>query len=108
VIEVSLSFGMYIFLIAQVDPDIITGYNIVNFDIPYLIDRSRKLKLDKFEFLSRSLIRKCKYKEATFSSNQTGTRESKEISILLLTLLYSNFSPFLHPCLPPVLFVMPI
>eukprot|EP01127_Copromyxa_protea_P018831 TRINITY_DN6007_c0_g1_i1.p1 TRINITY_DN6007_c0_g1~~TRINITY_DN6007_c0_g1_i1.p1 ORF type:complete len:1070 (-),score=207.54 TRINITY_DN6007_c0_g1_i1:89-3298(-) len=67
--------------VIEVDPDIITGYNIVNFDIPYLLDRARKLKLDKFEFLSRSLIRKCKYKEATFSSNQTGTRESKEVTI---------------------------
>lgn len=26
--------------IQVVDPDIITGYNIANFDIPYLLDRA--------------------------------------------------------------------
>ncbi len=28
-----------------VDPDIITGYNIVNFDLPYLLNRAKKLKV---------------------------------------------------------------
>jgi DNA polymerase delta subunit 1 len=29
--------------IQEVDPDIITGYNTQNFDIPYLIDRANIL-----------------------------------------------------------------
>ena len=29
------------------DPDVLTGYNILNFDIPYLIDRAAALKVDK-------------------------------------------------------------
>lgn len=31
--------------VRQVDPDIITGYNIQNFDIPYLLDRAKKLQV---------------------------------------------------------------
>ncbi len=27
------------------DPDIITGYNIQNFDLPYLLDRAKHLKV---------------------------------------------------------------
>lgn len=31
--------------VQEVDPDIITGYNIINFDIPYLLNRARALKV---------------------------------------------------------------
>ena len=30
--------------VREVDPDIITGYNIVNFDLPYIIERAEFLK----------------------------------------------------------------
>jgi len=30
--------------VRDVDPDIITGYNIVNFDLPYIIERAEFLK----------------------------------------------------------------
>jgi DNA polymerase delta subunit 1 len=33
--------------VQQVDPDIIIGYNISNFDFPYLLDRADALGLDK-------------------------------------------------------------
>ena len=33
--------------------DIITGYNIMNFDIPYLMDRAKALKCTKFPYLGR-------------------------------------------------------
>ena len=29
----------------ELDPDIITGYNIVNFDLPYLLNRAKALKV---------------------------------------------------------------
>lgn len=41
--------------VRDLDPDILTGYNINNFDIPYLIDRAKHLKLDKFAYLGRIL-----------------------------------------------------
>lgn len=38
-----------------VDPDIITGYNIQNFDLPYLINRASHLNVKTFPFLGRFL-----------------------------------------------------
>ncbi|CAA7262978.1 unnamed protein product [Cyclocybe aegerita] len=37
----------------EVDPDVVIGYNITQFDIPYLLCRSRTLKLPEFPFLGR-------------------------------------------------------
>ena len=39
--------------VIEVDPDVMTGYNIARFDIPYLLLRAKKLQLDKFPFLGR-------------------------------------------------------
>jgi DNA polymerase delta subunit 1 len=41
--------------IDEVDPDVIIGYNISNFDIPYLMDRAKFLKIEKFPLLGRLL-----------------------------------------------------
>jgi DNA polymerase delta subunit 1 len=37
----------------QVDPDMIIGYNIANFDFPYLLDRAKALKVGRFTLLGR-------------------------------------------------------
>jgi DNA polymerase elongation subunit (family B) len=37
----------------EVDPDIITGYNITQFDIPYLLQRAQVLKLVQFPYFGR-------------------------------------------------------
>ncbi|KRT78754.1 hypothetical protein AMK59_8185, partial [Oryctes borbonicus] len=39
--------------VRQLDPDILTGYNINNFDFPYLLDRAKYLKLKNFARLGR-------------------------------------------------------
>ncbi|CAN1169464.1 DNA polymerase delta catalytic subunit [Linum perenne] len=67
--------------IREVDPDIIIGYNICNFDLPYLIERAQSLGISEFPVLGR--IRNCRVrvKDATFSSRQYGTRESKEVAL---------------------------
>jgi DNA polymerase delta subunit 1 len=39
--------------VEQVDPDVVIGYNIANFDIPYLMERAKSLKIDKFPYLGR-------------------------------------------------------
>ncbi len=36
-----------------VDPDVIIGYNISNFDLPYLLDRAKALKVGDFPYLGR-------------------------------------------------------
>jgi len=39
--------------IEEVDPDVIIGYNISNFDFPYLLDRAEALKSKSFPFFGR-------------------------------------------------------
>lgn len=39
--------------VEEVDPDLVIGYNISNFDLPYLLDRAKALKGDKFPYLGR-------------------------------------------------------
>src|SRR5579862_3382921 len=66
----------------QVDPDVMIGYNIANFDLPYLIDRARAVKLDdRFPFLGRIQRNKTMVKNTTFASKAFGQRDSKETSI---------------------------
>lgn len=60
----------------RVDPDIITGYNIANFDFPYLLDRAKHLKVKDFDFWSRTKVRSVA-KETNFSSKQMGNRDTK-------------------------------
>ena len=63
------------------DPDIITGYNIQNFDLPYLINRANHLKVENFVFLGRIRDMKSVIRESTIQSKQMGKRENKVINI---------------------------
>ncbi|KAJ3583701.1 hypothetical protein NHX12_015815 [Muraenolepis orangiensis] len=59
------------------DPDIVTGYNIQNFDFPYLLNRATKLKVDLFPYLGRVQGIKSVLKDSNFQSKQMGRRENK-------------------------------
>lgn len=63
--------------VEKVDPDVIIGYNISNFDFPYLLDRARHLKCTKFPYWSRLKSIQSQAKEANFSSKQMGNRDTK-------------------------------
>lgn len=65
----------------EVDPDIITGYNINNFDWPYLLDRADALKVSSFPYFGRIMAHKTTAKDTRFSSKAYGTRDNKEISL---------------------------
>ena len=52
------------------DADIITGYNIVNFDLPYLLNRATALKIASFPFLGRVRGFPTKIKDKLFQSKQ--------------------------------------
>ncbi|KAK9997013.1 hypothetical protein SO802_021699 [Lithocarpus litseifolius] len=67
--------------IREVDPDIIIGYNICKFDLPYLIERAETLGIAEFPILGRIRSSRVRVKDTTFSSRQMGTRESKEVTI---------------------------
>lgn len=65
----------------EVDPDIITGYNIQNFDLPYLLNRAAHLKVGDFSYLGRIKDIRSSIKEAMLQSRQMGKRENKVINI---------------------------
>ncbi|CAK7354808.1 unnamed protein product [Dovyalis caffra] len=67
--------------VREVDPDIIIGYNICKFDLPYLIERAATLGITEFPLLGRIRNSRARIKDATFSSRQYGTRESKDITL---------------------------
>ena len=63
------------------DPDIITGYNIQNFDIDYLMKRARELKVSTFPLLGRIKGELAKSQTSTFSSSAYGTHENIDTKI---------------------------
>ncbi|KAJ0976850.1 hypothetical protein J5N97_012324 [Dioscorea zingiberensis] len=67
--------------IREVDPDIIIGYNICKFDLPYLIERAEALKIGEFPILGRIRNSRVRVRDTTFSSRQYGMRESKEVTV---------------------------
>lgn len=79
------------------DPDVITGYNITNFDLPYLLNRANALKVEAFPHLGRIMGQKSVMKDSTFSSKAYGTRETKSISGHPLPFTPPTLSSS-HPC----------
>ena len=82
------SFALYV---RESDPDIITGYNILGFDNPYLIKRAATLGFESSKFrdtlyveynLGRSLKNtRTSLRKVFRSSNQTGGSESYQTSL---------------------------
>uniref|UniRef100_A0A061RE64 DNA polymerase n=1 Tax=Tetraselmis sp. GSL018 TaxID=582737 RepID=A0A061RE64_9CHLO len=68
-------------LVLETDPDLIIGYNICNFDLPYLLDRAQALGVPSFPFWGRVRGSRTSMKDAKFSSKAYGTHEYKEITI---------------------------
>ncbi|XP_070554652.1 LOW QUALITY PROTEIN: DNA polymerase delta catalytic subunit-like [Ptychodera flava] len=66
--------------IQAVDPDILTGYNIQNFDLPYLLNRAATLKISTFPYLGRIPDLKTTMRDTKFQSKQMGAREMKVIN----------------------------
>uniref|UniRef100_G3U0E8 DNA polymerase n=1 Tax=Loxodonta africana TaxID=9785 RepID=G3U0E8_LOXAF len=64
------------------DPDVITGYNIQNFDLPYLISRAQTLKVQRFPFLGRVSGLPSTIRDSSFQSKQMGRRDSKVVSMV--------------------------
>ncbi|KAJ8501113.1 hypothetical protein OPV22_011665 [Ensete ventricosum] len=67
--------------VREIDPDIVIGYNICKFDLPYLIERAEALKIGEFPILGRIRNNRVRVRDATFSSRQYGVRESKEVTV---------------------------
>ena len=67
--------------VQEVDPDVVIGYNIANFDFPYLLDRAKALKSTKFAYLGRERGTRTEAKDTHFSSKAYGTRDSKNTEL---------------------------
>ncbi|PRD29445.1 UNVERIFIED_CONTAM: Pold1 [Trichonephila clavipes] len=67
--------------IRAVDPDIVTGYNIQNFDFPYLLNRAAHLKVTSFPFLGRMKNIRTVIKDSILQSRQMGKRQNKVINL---------------------------
>ncbi|CAD5221225.1 unnamed protein product [Bursaphelenchus okinawaensis] len=66
----------------KIDPDVVTGYNVQNFDFPYILDRAKALNINKdVAGLGRLKGVLAKVKENTVSSAQMGTRVNKVITL---------------------------
>ncbi|KRX82797.1 DNA polymerase delta catalytic subunit [Trichinella nativa] len=83
--------------VREVDPDIITGYNIQNFDLPYLIDRAQTLSVKDFAFIGRIKDQKTVVHSSNVQSRQMGRRENKlcniegRIQFDLLQILFRDY-----------------
>jgi DNA polymerase delta subunit 1 len=73
--------GQWANFVRESDPDIITGYNINNFDLPYLINRAKTLRVANFNFLGRMIDTPSQIKESVLQSKQMGRRENKSINM---------------------------
>lgn len=67
--------------VVRLDPDVIIGYNICNFDFPYLLNRAITLRLERFPYFGRLKRSRQEVKDAVFSSRAYGTHESKTVNI---------------------------
>ena len=65
-----------------VDPDIVSGYNIKNFDLWYILERAKVLGIDIVNKLGRVNALASTIKEKTFTSAQKGTRITREPSMV--------------------------
>jgi DNA polymerase delta subunit 1 len=61
----------------EVDPDLIIGYNICNFDFPYLLERAKHLKVGDFDQWTRLKSVRSVAKDTNISSKQMGSRDTK-------------------------------
>jgi DNA polymerase delta subunit 1 len=67
--------------VRECDPDLLTGYNIQNFDVSYLLTRAKTLRADKFPFLGRLKNVKTCERKLMIQSKQMGRRENKQINL---------------------------
>lgn len=66
----------------DIDPDVVTGYNICNFDFDYLFKRAHTLQIgEAFSQLSKLMNFSSKAREQNKQSNQTGAKSSVEIAM---------------------------
>ena len=75
--DMLMAFRQYI---VECDPDAFSGWNVDNFDMPYLIGRASALGIhDQFAKFSRIVRKRCWVRESRTESKAHGVRISKEL-----------------------------
>ncbi|KAI9893552.1 MAG: DNA-directed DNA polymerase delta [Vezdaea aestivalis] len=78
--EADMLMGWRDFL-EKVDPDVIIGYNIANFDFKYLLERAKYLNCQKFPYWTRLKGKVSDSKKASFASKQMGNRDTFDTNL---------------------------
>ena len=63
-------------LILTYDPDFILGYNMINFDMKYILERAKHLKLKNYGYFSRNIYLTSRIRKGKFNSKVMGMRET--------------------------------
>jgi len=86
-------------VIQKEDPDIYTGYNIFNFDIPYIMDRAKHPDIhinSKFYYMSKLKNYKCKMVTKSLSSSALGDNKLNYIDVKGLQLVRRDNIPYVR------------
>lgn len=83
--EVDMMLGWRLFVLVT-DPDIMTGYNIINFDLSYFLERVETLKhvderATQIAYLGRITKRKSEVREDRKEDRAHGIRQNKKINV---------------------------
>jgi DNA polymerase delta subunit 1 len=68
-------------LLCSYDPDFILGYNMINFDLPYILGRAKALGMKKYGHFGRLRGKISQTRAGKYLSKAMGMRETKEIDI---------------------------
>lgn len=68
-------------LICSYDPDFLLGYNMINFDLPYILGRAKALGLKDYGKFGRLRNRNSGVRTGKYLSKAMGMRDTKEINI---------------------------
>lgn len=63
-------------LIITYDPDFILGYNMINFDLKYCLERAKNLKMKKYGYFGRNLYQLSWIRSGKFQSKAMGMRDT--------------------------------
>ncbi|EDR28305.1 DNA polymerase delta catalytic subunit, putative [Entamoeba dispar SAW760] len=82
--------------INAIDVDVFTGYNIMNFDFKYLLERAKVLKVKDFSSFSKLKSSHVSVRQSTFQSKAVGVRESNELINLEGRIPFDMFQVIQH------------
>jgi DNA polymerase delta subunit 1 len=59
------------------DPDFVIGYNIINFDLKYILNRAHALGMKNYGYFGRNIITPSRITNGKYLSKAMGMRDTK-------------------------------